>query len=263
MKTFDEFEFSYKIPLLYVVDTIIEDTIDELKIFLLTKMKEKRKEMEEEEENNDNDFEDEYQHKINAHSKNEKRVTSVNNNLNKKFNKSSESLISNEYLNYKNKLNILEEGQKNSEYRFVLKLSKFEEYLFGDYSIGSYECVRNYIRQYMKIPLVLIKRTKFEIKPRISSFPPIIMIEANKHYSYFNLLDKYLKNYPDECAIFRFGETEKLIENEDREEKITKYCESGECDCPFELTIVGVYNFKLMFEWLNDNNYNKNEMMLG
>ena len=263
IKTFDEFEFSYKIPLLYVVDTIIQDTIDELKIFLLNKIKEKRKEMEEEEENNDNDFEGDYNYEINTYSKNNKRVTSVNNNLNKKYNKSSGSLISKEYLSYKNKLNILEEGQKNSEYRFVLKLSKFEEYLFGDYSIGSYECIRNYIRQYMKIPLVLIKRTKFEIKPRISSFPPIIMMEANKQYTYFNLLDKYLKNYPDECAIFRFGETEKPKEKEDREEKLTKYCESGECDCPFEMTIVGIYNFKLMFEWLNDNNYNKNEMMLG
>ena len=259
IKTFDEFEFSYKIPLLYVVDTIIQDTIDELKIFLLTKMKEKRKEMEEEEENNDNDFDEDYKYEINTNSKNQKR----SNNLNKKFSKSNGTIISKEYLKYKNKLNILEEGQKNTEYRFVLKLSKFEEYLFGDYSIGSYECIRNYIRQYMKIPLVLIKRPKFEIKPRISSFPPIIMMEANKQYSYFNLLDKYFKNYPDKCAIFRFGETEKQKENEDREEKLTKYCESGECDCPLELTIVGIYNFKLMFEWLNDSNYNKNEMYLG
>ena len=89
------------------------------------------------------------------------------------------------------------------------------------------------------------------------------MMEGNKPYSYFNLLDKYLNNYPDKSAIFRFGETEKPKENEDREEKLTKYCESGECDCPFELTIVGIYNFKLLFEWLNDSNYNKNEMMLG
>ena len=263
IKTFDEFEFSYKIPLLYVVDTIIQDTIDELKIFLLTKMKDKRKEMEEEEENINNDYEEENKYEINTNNKNAKRVTSVNNNLNKKLNKNNGSIISKEYLRYKNKLNVLEEGQKNNEYRFVLKLAKFEEYLFGDYSIGSYECVRNYIRQYMKIPLVLIKRPKFEIKPRISSFPPIIMMEANKQYSYFNLLDKYLKNYPDKCAIFRFGESEKQNENEDRDEKLTKYCESGECDCPFELTIVGIYNFKLMFEWLNDSNYNKNEMMLG
>ena len=264
IKTYDEFEFSYKIPLLYVVDTIIQDTIDELKIFLLTKMKEKRKETEEEEENNDNDYDGEYKNEINTNIKNAKRVTSVhNNNINKKISKSNGSVISKEYLRYKNKLNILEEGQKNNEYRFVLKLSKFEEYLFGDYSIGSYECIRNYIRQYMKIPLVLIKRPKFEIKPRITTFPPIIMMEGNKPYSYFNLLDKYLKNYPDKSAIFRFGETEKPKENEDREEKLTKYCESGECDCPFELTIVGIYNFKLMFEWLNDSNYNKNEMMLG
>ena len=262
IKTFDEFEFSYKIPLLYVVDTIIQDTIDELKIFLLSKMKEKRKEMEEEEENNDNDF-DEDKYEINTNTRNQKRVTAINNKLSKKLSKSNGTFISKEYLKYKNKLNILEEGQKNTEYRFVLKLSKFEEYLFGDYSIGSYECIRNYIRQYMKIPLVLIKRPKFEINPRISSFPPIIMMEANKQYSYFNLLDKYFINYPDKCAIFRFGETEKQKENEDREEKLTKYCESGECDCPFELTIVGLYNFKLIFEWLNDSNYNKNEMMLG
>ena len=262
LKTYDEFKHSYKIPLLYVVDTIIQDTIDELKIFLLKKMKEKRKEMAEEDDNNDNDLDGENKYGMTTNSKIGKRVTSVNNNI-KKFSKSNGSFLSKEYLRYKNKLDILEEGQKNSDYRFVLKLSKFEEYLFGDYSIGSYECIRNYIRQYMKIPLVLIKRTKFEIKPRISSFPPIIMMEANKQYSYFNLLDKYLKNYPNDSAIFRFGESEKPKENEDREAKLTKYCESGECDYPFELTIVGIYNFKLMFEWLNDNDYNKNEMMLG
>ena len=262
LKTFDEFEFTYKIPLLYVVDTIIHDTIDELKIFLLTKMKEKRKEMEEEEEENNEYMEEEYKNEIYTNTnRNNKRLVSIS--PNKKLSKSNGSMISKDYLRYKNKLNKLEEGQKNNEYQFVLKLSKFEEYLFGDYSIGSYECIRNYIRQYMKIPLVLIKRPKFEIKPRISSFPPIIMVEANKNYSYFTLLDKYLENYPDKCAIFRFGESEKTNENEDREEKLTKYCESGECDCPFELTIVGIYNFKLMFEWLNDENYNKNEMMLG
>ena len=263
IKLLGKYKYNYKYPLLYVVDTIIQDTIDDLKIYLLTKMKEKRKEMEEEEEEkNDYDYDGEFKNEINTYSKNRKRITSPNSNYNKKMNKFNGSVLSKEYLRYKNKFNTLEEGIKNNEYRFVLKLSKYEEYLFGDYSIGSYECIRNYIRQYMTIPLVLIKRPKFDIKPRISTFPPIIMMEANKKYTYFSLLDKYLKNYPDESTIFRFGETEKEEENEDREEKLTKYCESGECDCPFELTIVGIYNLKLMFEWLNNDNYNKNEMML-
>jgi hypothetical protein len=226
-------------------------------------MKEKKKEMEEEEDNNDNDYDGELKNEINTYTRNTKRITSGNNNFNKKINKSKGSALSKEFLRYKSKFNTLEEGIKNNEYRFVLKLSKFEEYLFGDYSIGNYECIRSYIRQYMKIPLVLIKMPKYEIKPRISTFPPIIMMEGNQKYTYFNLLDKYLNNYPDKSAIFRFGLTEKEKENEDREEKLTKYCESGECDCPFELTIVGIYNLKLMFEWLNDSTYNKNEMMLG
>ena len=55
-KTYDEFKFSCKIPMLYVVNSLIQDSIDELKIFLLTKMKDEKNKIKTDEENNDIDY---------------------------------------------------------------------------------------------------------------------------------------------------------------------------------------------------------------
>jgi hypothetical protein len=101
------------------------------------------------------------------------------------------------------------------------------------------------------------------IEPKLTSFPPIITMEENEEITYFKLLDKYFELFQDEFAIFRYGETDKSNSEEDeREKKLLKYCESSNCDCPFEFDVIGIFNFKLIFEWLNDSNYNKNEIML-
>ena len=144
--------------------------------------------------------------------------------------------------------------QINSNYKFVLKLYGFEEYLYGDYSIGSYECIRNYVRQFEKVKLILYKKPKYEINPPISSFPPIILSEANKEFTYFDLLDKYLNNYPHHSVIFRFGESENIQKEQflniykDRQSKLTQYTESGNCDFPLQIVIVGVYNINSIFQ---------------
>ena len=259
----NDFEFNCKIPFLYVVDTIIQDTINHLKIFLINKIKEKL-------DNNEDNREDKIfeEKKGKSFQMLRRRPTLMVKKLNRNFNDSDD------VYGFKAKLEHLENGLRkdDNEYQFVLKLAKFDEYLFGDYSINSYEFIRGFIRQFMTIPLILIKVPKYLCNPRISTFPPIICMKE-KEFTYYDLLEKYLTNYDHRSVIFRFGECEEkekklfLKTSEEREEKLTRNCESGDCDFPFEVTVVGLYNFKLIFKWLNDDSeeckYNKNEMILN
>ena len=82
-KTYDEFKYSCKIPMLYVVNSLIQDTIDELKIFLLSKMKEEKNKIKVDEENNDMDLINEEYNNINylkGNYKNFKNGISLNQN---------------------------------------------------------------------------------------------------------------------------------------------------------------------------------------
>ena len=238
----EDFIYKDNIPFLYVVDTIIKETLRQLHNYIKLRIK------------NDND-----KNSKNEYEENEEIIIEKKNN---------EELNN---LNYKKMLQTLRDSlQLNSNYKFVLKLYGFEEYLYGDYSIGSYECIRNYVRQFEKVKLVLYKKPKYEINPPISSFPPIILSEANKEFTYFDLLDKYLNNYPHHSVIFRFGESENVHKEQflniykDRQNKLTQYTESGNCDFPLQIVIVGVYNINSIFnKWLNDEFYTKNEMMLS
>ena len=261
-KTYDEFKYSCKIPMLYVVNSLIQDTIDELKIFLLSKMKEEKNKIKVDEENNDMDLINEEYNNINhlkGNYKNFKNGISLNQNQDT----GKKNTLSSEYLFYKKQFSIIKQNEKNKEYQFVFKTAKFEEYIFGNNPIGSYESIYTAIRQYKKVQLIICKLPKYMVEPKLTSFPPIITMEENEEITYFKLLDKYFDLFQDEYAIFRYGETDINNSREkDREGKLLNYCESSNCNCPFEFDVVGVFNFKLIFEWLNDNNYNKNEIML-
>ena len=251
-KAYDEFKFTCKVSILYVVNSLIQDSIDELKIFLLKKIKEEKNKLNEEENNEIDEDEEEY---------------NINNNYyNNKRNKQKQSNFSDKYYFLYNQLDIIKQSEKNKEYQFIFKTSNFEEYIYGNNPIGSYQSVYNSIRQYKKVSLILCKLPVFKIEPKLSSFPPIITMKKDEEITYFNLLDKYFEYFSDEFAIFRYGETEINIyeKEEDREKKLTKYCESSNCDCPFQFDIVGIFNFKLLFKWLNHEPYFKlnDEIML-
>ena len=159
-----DFKYEKEIPFLYVVDTIINETLNELINFLNLKK-------------------DNYLSSSNSDNKNN------NENI------------------YNNMLHIIEESLLiNSNDKFILKLQSYDEYFFGDYSLGSYESIRKYIREYEKVNLILFKKKEFEINPPINNFPPIIFIPSNNNYTYYDLLDKYFENYPNNSIIFRFGE---------------------------------------------------------
>ena len=262
-KIYDEFKYECKIPMLYVVNSLIQDAIDELKIFLLNKMKEEKNKMKEDEENNDMDlFNEEYNpnNYLKNNHKNIKRGISLNTNNQDNIKK---NILSDKYLFYKKQFSIIKQNEKNKDYQYVFKIAKFEEYLFGNNPIGSYESIYTSIRQYKKINLILCKLPKYMIEPKLTTFPPIITMEENEDITYFKLLDKYFYLFQDQYALFRYGLTDKTnLEEKDREKKLIKYTESSNCDCPFEFEVIGIFNFKYIFKWLNDKDYNENEIML-
>ena len=58
---------------------------------------------------------------------------------------------------------------------FVLKFKRNEEYLYGDYLIGSYDFVKGLVRQHEKINFYLKKLPCDIIQPPLMNFPPIIL----------------------------------------------------------------------------------------
>lgn len=104
---------------------------------------------------------------------------------------------------------------KNSSKRFILKTHLFEEYLFGDYPICSYETIRNCIREFEPIKLILKVVEKTDVSPNLSKYPPIIFICLYKKYNYNKLMKKYLKRYPDDSIVFRLKPLENLRSTND------------------------------------------------
>ena len=239
----NDFAYVTEIPFMYSVELIIDSTIELLEEYLRTKIH-KRKSILTNIKLDEHDI--------------------LSNNTN---NKSSNDLMStNEH--YIKMLDTLLDTKKKNEFKFVLKLEGFEDYLYGDNPISSFGCIKEYLRQDEYLPLVLFKKPIFEIDPPITTFPPIIFMEPDHSFTYFDLLDKYLENYPDNSAIFRFGELNDMemdqfcTREKTRMEQLLKHTESGECDFPLQITIKSLTNLSSVFRWLNNEKYMKNEMML-
>lgn len=156
---------------------------------------------------------------------------------------------------------------ENKKENFVLKFKQNEEYLYGDYLIGSYDFVKGLVRQHEKIYFYMKKLPNDIIQPPLMNFPPII-IQKEKNISYFALLKKYLLYYQECGIIYRLFKTDKeqtkrfLKSKKQRAENLLRFTESGDCYFPFYIKILninGVYSLK---NWFEDKEYNKNEMML-
>ena len=158
----------------------------------------------------------------------------------------------------------------DKENKFVLKLKSYEEYLYGDYSIGSYESIRKNVREYETTSLYLFKKPFYLIKPPISHYPPIIPMKKSQiEFNYYDLYDKYIEMYPNNSIIYRlFEPTKELKErylkdnNCNKIEEFKKYGKSCDIDLPLSITILGVNGIKELEKWLDCEIYNKNEMML-
>ena len=151
---------------------------------------------------------------------------------------------------------------------FVLKFKENEEYLYGDYLIGSYEFVRGLVRQNETVYFYLKLMPLFIVEPPLLSFPPIITMSNLDEINYINLIKKYLLYYPNFEIIYRIykpgvKEIKRFKKQKyKRHEKLNMYSESGDCYFPLWIKIVRINNIFKLKEWFDDENYNKNEMMI-
>ncbi len=182
--------------------------------------------------------------------------------------------------NLENELKSFEEELKDKNNKYVLKLIGFDEYMYGDYPICTYECVRKLVREYEPINLVLIKYPKdgMCVQPDTSHFPPIIYVPPKKEYNFNILFQRYLELYffPDtsnmhydykDPIIFRFMPDSNQHEfyfkmNDSRQQKLLKYGESGKSDFPFYINIKGIKNLFAIKKHIDTKAYNELEMNL-
>jgi len=168
----------------------------------------------------------------------------------------------------------LERNIKNPNNKFVFKLSCYEEYMFGEYPICTYETIRKYVREFEPVNVILMNIKKSVANPSIHHFPPMIYIPAETDISYNILLKKYIQMYPKESIIFRFKSNIRCIENEltydveavqsreSRFNKLIKYTESSECDFPLEVKVKGINNFFALKKHMDEPSYHENEILL-
>jgi hypothetical protein len=127
--------------------------------------------------------------------------------------------------------------KENTSNRFVLKVEDSEEYLYGDYTLGSYSFIRSKARQHEGIRLLLKSLPLYKIQPPIFSFPPIIRIKE-EDISYEKLFELYVELYPENEIIYRIKKTNTfqidryLKKDIKRTYHLIKYTESGDCDFP-------------------------------
>ena len=157
--------------------------------------------------------------------------------------------------------------KENLSKRFILKVIDSEEYLYGDYTLGSYNFIRSKARQHEGIKLILKCLPFYKIQPPIFSFPPIIKINKEE-ISYENLFNLYLELYPEKEIIYRLfkASSSKINRYLKKEEKRTnyliKYTESGDCDFPLKVHIKNIMNVNKFKEWLDDDIYNNIQIIL-
>ena len=63
--------------------------------------------------------------------------------------------------------------KKDKSKCFVLKIAGCEEYLYGDYTLAQYNCIRKRVRQKEVIKLILKSIPLYKLQPSIFNYPPI------------------------------------------------------------------------------------------
>ena len=167
-------------------------------------------------------------------------------------------------ISMKKKFTMIKSNLKN---RFIFKFYDSEEYLYGNYTIGSYNYIRNKARQHEGINLLLQYYPLHKISPPIMSYPPIIKI-AQDQVSYENLFQLYLTLFPKHEIIYRLGKLTKkdinryLKQETKRTKYLTRYAESGDCNFPLQINIKTLNNMNSFKDWLNCELYNNIEINL-
>ena len=257
---YDEYIFNYinsafmilsqsprQISLFYIVDTLIKDSIKIFENYLLNLL-----------DNLDNNIDNAIKNEESkSESDDELELKGVEDEDIK--NKLYEFLIS-----IKKKFSMLKSNINN---RFIFKIYDSEEYLYGNYILGSYNYIRNKVRQHEGIRLLLQYYPLYKISPSIMSFPPIIKI-SEKKVSYENLFKLYIELYPKNEIIYRLykpsnTQINRYLKKEIKRTKyLSKFTESGDCDFPLKIRIKTLNNMNSFKQWLNDEIYNNIDIHL-
>ena len=150
---------------------------------------------------------------------------------------------------------------RDPEKKFIMKLKSFEEFMFGDYPICTYDSIRSKVREYEPVTLYLMMKEKSKVNPNLTHYPPMIYIPTDDEVDYNNLFEKYQSLFTSKSIIFKFKpipELQQFYLNDrsyDRREKLTKICESGECDYPFSINIKGIFNLLSLKKHLENKEY--------
>ena len=159
------------------------------------------------------------------------------------------------------------EYQKDKSYKFILKVAEAEEYLYGDYTLGTFDFVRGRVRQHEGVTVILKRIPFYKVQPPLFNFPPILrMKKANANY--YDLLDQYFLYYPEQPIIYRLYKPDKpqlsrfLKNKAKRMDQLTRFTESGDCDFHLIFKICGLDNVYQFKNWFNNILYNKNELVL-
>ena len=245
-----------QVSLFYIVDTLIKDSLKIFENFILNLLDnlDTEKDLDkilkkEENEQNNIDSDDEISLKEIDFIKRDEDLK----------NKVYEFLIS-----MKKKFTILKSDLNK---RFIFKFYDSEEFLYGNYTIGSYNYIRNKARQHEGINLLLQNYPLYKISPPLMSYPPIIKIEKNKD-SYETLFKLYVDLFPKHEIIYRLGKPSKkeinryLKKETKRTKYLTKYAESGDCNFPLKINIRTLNNINSFKTWLNNDLYNNIEINL-
>ena len=247
-----------KISLFYIVDTLIKESIKSFENYIYILLGN----LDKESNNNTNldsliNNSDESSYSK-SDSDEELNVRDINNDDEKKS-KFYEGLIK-----LKKKFASLKENLSN---RFVLKVIDSEEYLYGDFTLGSYNFIRSKARQHEGIRLILKCLPFYKVQPPIFSFPPIIRI-SKKNISYENLFELYIQLYPQNEIIYRLIKTNStqinryLKKDMKRTNYLVQYTESGDCDFPLKIHIKNIMNLNKFKDWIDDDMYNNIQIIL-
>jgi len=250
-----------KISLFYIVDTLIKDSIKTFENYIYILLGNFDK------ESNNNTNLDNLTNNNDKESNNNNSKSDSDEELNVKdinIDDEKKNKFYDFLLKIKRKFSALKENLSN---RFVLKVIDSEEYLYGDFTLGSYNFIRSKARQHEGIRLILKCLPFYKIQPPIFSFPPIIKINE-EDISYENLFELYIQLYPEKEIIYKLNKTNStqinryLKKNMKRTKYLIKYTESGDCDFPLKIHIKNIMNIDKFKDWLEDDTYNNIQIIL-
>lgn len=225
-----------KVGFFYVVDTIIKDSLR----VLLSRLR------------NLIDQEDDGAEELNQEIQDEEN-TNMNNQVSSKQ-------------HYKNILSYLSENIKSNKFRFVLKLKSFEEYMYGDNPICTYESMRTLVREFEPVCLILMMYKKEVVVPSITHFPPLILVPEKLETDFYDLSLRFFSNFPENCIVYKLLPDPNLQEYYfkakpmPRRKYLMKNTQSGESDFPFSFSIKSLTNLFAIKSHINSKSYNEREV---